>query len=555
MKTGIYLLSLTALFFAACGSDSGTDSGPAQAETVYGLGECEIVTEGVVKFVVSDGKHYTCRRGAWQPETEKISAGNDGGYNDNDISSGNDKYSSSSNKYNEAESSSSQDSAPSIMEAESEYDAIHNTLRDLRDGKVYRTMVFGGEKPQIWMAENLNYFDTLRTPSLKNYSWCYKNDESQCNIYGRFYAWEPAMDACPRGWHLPSYWEWETLVKTMGGDSIAGQSLSGVGFVDKFVGFTTSCFYKCEESEFKGSNSAQFWSATPGGKPKNESYRVVMTSKRVYIVVVEYASDNKNVYTEESIYELQRLDGLLVRCIKDTVLENEINPPAEYDASNSTMKDMRDGKVYRTTQIGDQIWMAENLNYSDSTRTPSLMGNTWQTLNGELSSYSERMCITRSSGCIEYFEEYQSQYPEYILRCIAEEYCTRLGLFYSQKAAGVACPLGWHLPYDIEWEQLIETAGGYTDAAISLRTATGWEYEGGLDSYGFSALPLGYIDSETGFSSADYDGEDNWAYFWGAVHYMNISTCSGAYCSEKIVSLGSSRYVKGASVRCIKNRD
>lgn len=48
-----------------------------------------------------------------------------------------------------------------------------------------------------------------------------------------------------------------------------------------------------------------------------------------------------------------------------------------YERLSLLMEDTRDGKIYKTVTIGEQRWMAENLNYSDSTNYPSMKGRNW----------------------------------------------------------------------------------------------------------------------------------------------------------------------------------
>lgn len=67
------------------------------------------------------------------------------------------------------------------------------------------------------MAENLNYKVT--------YSYCYSESVANCEKYGRLYTWSAAKEACPEGWHLPTNAEFETLLKAVGGSSVAGTML------------------------------------------------------------------------------------------------------------------------------------------------------------------------------------------------------------------------------------------------------------------------------------------------------------------------------------------
>jgi uncharacterized protein (TIGR02145 family) len=88
------------------------------------------------------------------------------------------------------------------------------TFTDKRDGKTYKEVTIGGQR---WMAENLRY----------------EADGSKClncEIYGRLYDWNTAMNGerssnsnpsgvegvCPVGWHIPSDAEWTELTDYVG---------------------------------------------------------------------------------------------------------------------------------------------------------------------------------------------------------------------------------------------------------------------------------------------------------------------------------------------------
>lgn len=87
------------------------------------------------------------------------------------------------------------------------------SFTDPRDGQEYITVVIGGQE---WFAQNLNY-DTTN-------SWCYINNSSYCDDFGRLYNWDAATTACPEGWHLPTDDEWKELEIFLGmSDSLANQ--------------------------------------------------------------------------------------------------------------------------------------------------------------------------------------------------------------------------------------------------------------------------------------------------------------------------------------------
>ncbi|MCR5029074.1 MAG: fibrobacter succinogenes major paralogous domain-containing protein [Fibrobacter sp.] len=212
-----------------------------------------------------------------------------------------------------------------------------------------------------------------------------------------------------------------------------------------------------------------------------------------------------------------------------TPCKTETEDNCEY----GTLLDERDGQEYKTVKIGDQWWMAENLNYetdnsfcyNDSAEYCEKYGRlyTWVAAMDSVGTWT-----TNGKGC-GYNKTCSSTYP----------------------VRGV-CPEGWHLPSTTEFETLFTAVGGSFTAGAKLKSQTGWTAYDGItneDTFGFSALPAGYRGD-----SGNYYYEGNYAYFWS-------STESSSYYAYYVYlyylndSAHLYNYYKydGHSVRCVKD--
>ena len=180
----------------------------------------------------------------------------------------------------------------------------------------------------------------------------------------------------------------------------------------------------------------------------------------------------------------------------------------EYECVNGNfglaLMDNRDGQVYAAVKIGEQVWMAQNLNYA----YPKL------TITEESEDPDGEPVVTQDSISVCY-ENNPSN-------------CEKTGRLYTWAAAmdsaglasgdtanankcgyGVSCsatspvrgvcPSGWHLPDSTEWKILKEFVadslfGGDTSmVGYALKSTSGWYNDGnGSDAFGFDGMPVGY---------------------------------------------------------------
>lgn len=221
-------------------------------------------------------------------------------------------------------------------------------------------------------------------------------------------------------------------------------------------------------------------------------------------------------------------------------MSSSVEEASSSSSEDNTLTDSRDGQVYKIVTIGDQVWMAENLNYADSSETPSLKGKSWCfdndtakcTTGGRLYTWAAAIDSVKLASA-----------AENPLDCGYGKACSLEG-----KVQGI-CPEGWHLPDTTEWHKLFTAVGGQSTAGKMLKSTTGWEEGNGSDDYSFSALPVGWRD----FALFNKAGQD--AVFWSATektddtfHYSYIMELN--YNNEGAF-LGNDSKDYGFSIRCV----
>ena len=222
--------------------------------------------------------------------------------------------------------------------------------------KWYKTVQIGS---QVWMAENLdidvpNSFYDENTPDYRSkygklYTWAaamdsigsYSNNSKGCGCGPKCNAKYPVRGICPKGWHLPSKEEFETLIETVGGEDVAGKKLkaaegwstvsdidnveNGWGYLgtnangtDDF-GFTALPAGGWDDGVYRIGYKARFWTSTEVDIFK-EDYGDEGYEQAFYIeLTVDYKGEDIGLLNGNRAFidHYYKDKGYSVRCVKD----------------------------------------------------------------------------------------------------------------------------------------------------------------------------------------------------------------------------------------------
>ncbi|MCQ2061095.1 MAG: fibrobacter succinogenes major paralogous domain-containing protein [Fibrobacter sp.] len=253
------------------------------------------------------------------------------------------------------------------------------------------------------------------------------------------------------------------------------------------------------------------------------------------------AVSSSSEVSSSSIQRISLYDCGTYDCVSTEYLNQDILDTNGY----GELLDTRNNKVYRTIVIGNQTWMAQNLNYVTQ----------YSFADNEVSSW----CYGNDSeNCSKYGRMYNWNA---VVGKTDDECGYRQVCDVGEGVQGV-CPDGWHVPSSTEWQNLFDAVGGMENAGTALKSKKGWAppmvgLDGnGEDDFGFAVLPGG------DYNISQFYGEGTYTQFWSssevgseyvfgpdyAYNYLFYSTHSNVVVDN---------YDKFFAfyIRCVKNAD
>lgn len=338
-------------------------------------------------------------------------------------------------------------------------------------GREYRTVIIGNQE---WIVENLDWAwagldvgseGTSSDTPKANY---YDNDETTYGWNGRkcglLYNWqalhyldENSDTMLPDGWRVPTKGDWTSLTNEVGGSSTAGTKLKAAN-----VSWASSW----------GGTDDYGFSVLPAGYYNNnsENYYYSGTGAFCWISTIDNVDNNEYVYFQRFSTNASSLIVTANQSNKYSVrLVRDYPPPVTIG-----------GRSYKTVVIGNQEWMAENLdwkftglNFRDSVNNPL---DTTNAIQAAYYNYDENTYGITGN-------KYGLLYNWYAVD------------YLNHHISDLGIPDGWHIPTNVEWNILASTCGN--SVGTKLKSTTGWYNDGnGTDDYGFNAKPSGQWDDE-----------------------------------------------------------
>ncbi len=370
-------------------------------------------------------------------------------------------------------------------------------------------------------------------------------DDSDGSVYGvNFYVNDASLGTSNS---IPFQYVWNTLANETGDNTIRATSKDDQGYTktdeitvrltegDPIADFSAYQTSICPDSSAQFYNrsinnpTSWLWDFGDGNTSSLENPSHVYTSTGIYTVSLKVT----NSYGTDSDSK------------EDFIVVPE--PVRDYD-----------GNIYQTVQIGDQLWLKENLkttHYADG--TPLVDGTGAGDITGD---YTTKYCFAYDDDS-SYVDTYGRLYTW------AAVMNGTPGSDANPSGVQGVCPDGWHVPSDEEWQEL-EMYLGFTEYEANQ---TGWRgtiegsvlkepgtshwsnsrrnYFPGTNESGFSALPGGSRHYNQTFRKITER-----ANFWSATESIGIYAWQRRlYCDKSQIYRYDDYKSRGYSVRCVKD--